>query len=266
MRNQRWLAVLLIALAFQCLVGCASPGQGPDPWEKNNRAMYQFNDNLDHYLLKPVSDAYIKYVPKMVRTGVHNGFNNLGYFETIFNDFAQGNFPQGFKDSGRMAINSSIGCLGWFDPATQMGLPSHDNDFGITLGKWGVPQQPYIVLPLFGPSTTRDVSSIPVGIACNPLTYYDLSTWISLPLGILQVVDGRADAERYLKFRNDNAIDPYVFTRDAYLQYRANQIQEAGGPAPKPTNQPSIYDEDTDSATTAPATSTAPATQPATRP
>jgi phospholipid-binding lipoprotein MlaA len=260
MRNHRCLALLLLAVAFQFLAGCASPGQGPDPWEKNNRAMYQFNENLDHYLLKPVSDGYIKFVPRMVRTGVNNGFNNMGYFEIILNDFLQGNVPQGCQDAGRMAINSSVGCLGWFDPATQFGLPEHDNDFGITLGKWGVPQAPYIVLPLLGPSSARDVCAVPVGMACNPLTYYQVSSWISIPLDMLGVVNGRADAERYLKFRNDNALDPYVFTRDAYLQYRANKVAEAGGPPAKPTNQPSIYDEDTGPTTsTAPAPATAPA-------
>jgi phospholipid-binding lipoprotein MlaA len=265
MKFSSCIPLLLLALALQFLGGCARPAEGPDPWEKNNRAIYKFDDDLDRVLLKPLADGYVKVVPKFVRTGLNNGFNNLGYFEVILNDYLQAKWDQGAHDSGRMIVNSTVGIAGFFDVATPIGLPSHDNDFGITLGKWGVKPGPYVVLPLFGPSTCRDIAAIPVGIFCNPLTYVHMGWYVSLSLDAVNAIESRAEYQRYFKFRSAASVDEYVFTREAYLEYRENKVRDG-----KPSNAPSIYDEDDDSTTTAPATApaTAPSTStaPATRP
>jgi phospholipid-binding lipoprotein MlaA len=258
MRYPRWVALLLLVFSFQFLIGCTGKG-GPDPWESTNREIYKFNDNLDRWILKPAADGYVKVVPKEIRTGVNNGFNNLGYLDVILNDFLQGKWEQGWRDSGRMAINTTIGVAGIFDFATPMGLPANDNDFGVTLGKWGVKQGPYIVLPVFGPSTTRDVASVPVGIVTNPLTYVQVEWWVSVPLDILKVLDKRAEIDRYIRLRDQNALDPYIFVRDAYLQNRENKVRD-GRSAP----EPGLYDDPEAGPSTHPAlpplpTTTAPA-------
>jgi phospholipid-binding lipoprotein MlaA len=254
MRYTRSLAVLLLALAFQFLVGCSTK-PGPDPWEDTNRFFHGFNDNLDKYLLKPVADGYVKIVPKEIRTGINNGFNNLTYGEVIVNDFLQGQWEQGFRDSGRMAINTTIGIAGIFDFATPMGLPAHDTDFGITLGKWGVEPGPYLVLPLVGPYTVRDTAGIPVRLVTSPLFWIQPELCISIPLDILKLIDTRADLDRYLRFREENALDPYIFTREAYLKHREHKVR-GGKPAPDPT----LYEDPEPDM--APTTSTAPSTQP----
>jgi len=242
-------AMVLFVLAGGLCGGCAAGPNKDDPWEKANRFIYNVNDGFDKVALKPVADGYRKVIPQEIRAGLGNGFDNLVYFNVILNDFLQGKWNQGLGDTGRMAANSTVGIGGVFDPATSWGLPSHDNDFGITLAKWGVDTGPYLVLPLLGPSSLRDVSGVGVEYLCSPLTYLDLPLKISSPVYTVDVVDARSRVDRAERFRNAAAIDPYVFTREAYLQYRANRINEG-----KPTSQPSgLYDEDTGSdATTRP--------------
>ncbi len=237
-----------VCLAVLVLAGCANQAKRVDPYEKVNRCFYQFNEGLDKVALKPASDLYVKAVPKPVRTGLGNAFDNLGYGNVILNDFLQAKWGQGWSDAGRMAANSTIGLGGIFDPATQMGLLPHENDFGVTLGKWGLPSGPYLVLPLFGPSSLRDTPGIAVGFATDPTTWVNAPLTVMMPLYATEAIDTRSRAEGMVKFRNEAALDPYVFTRNAYLQYREGQIHEG----PRPSNE-SLYDEGTD-ATTPPAT------------
>jgi len=251
-------AGILCAAALGLLGACASDQKNPDPWEKTNRVFYKVDDAMDKWALKPAADAYVKVVPKPVRTGLGNGFDNLGYFNVIVNDFLQGKWEQGWSDAGRMGINSSLGIAGIFDVAGPWGFSSHENDFGLTLGQWGCKPGPYLVLPLFGPSTVRDSTGIGVEFATDPTTYIPANFWkVFLPLYSVEAIDTRARAEREIRFRNAAAIDPYVFTRDAYLQYR--QAQLTGATTKPATTGPSIYDEDTEPTTTP---ATAAATQP----
>jgi phospholipid-binding lipoprotein MlaA len=250
-----WINAAFAAGSLMMLGGCASNGN-VDPWEKTNRFFYNFDEGLDRTVLKPVSDAYVKVVPEPIRTGFGNGFNNLGYADVILNDFLQAKWKQGFGDAGRMAVNSTIGIAGFFDPASKWGLVAHDNDFGITLGKWGVKSGPYLVLPLLGPSSLRDVTGFGTAYVTNPLTWVNPPLYVTLPLYTVDVIDKRSRVESVLRFRSTAAIDPYVFTRDAYLQYRENRIHEGT----KPVDQ-SIYEEEPE---TSP--STAPATTPTTAP
>ena len=251
------IGVLVVILAAGMLGGCAT-NQGADPWEKTNRAFYDFNEGLDRVALKPLSDGYTQVVPKPVRTCIGNGFDNMGYPNVILNDFLQAKWQQGWSDAGRMAVNTTVGVAGVLDVASHWGMPSHENDFGITLGKWSVQPGPYVVLPLLGPSTGRDVPGIGVGILTDPMLWIDPPLYVVIPYYTLQAVDARSRYEREFKFRNAAALDPYIFTRDAYLQYRESQIHEGQ----RPTNE-SFYEDD-ESPSSAP--STAPATGPASRP
>jgi phospholipid-binding lipoprotein MlaA len=252
-------------LAAPMLTGCVSNPGTIDPYEKTNRAFFHFNEAIDRYALKPVTDFYVKVVPAPIRTGVDNGFHNLEYANVILNDFLQAKWGQGFSDTGRMAVNSTVGIAGFFDPATGWGMPIHDNDFGITLAKWGVKPGPYLVLPILGPMTLRDTPNIGVALVCDPVFWVGVPAYVSFPLRSLQAVNYRARADNALRFAYYAAIDPYVFMREGYLAYRENQINEG-----KVRPNQSIYDEDTDmgpstAPSTAPtsATSTAPSAAPA---
>ena len=254
--SNRWAALFSGAILLAAQGGCSV--QGVDPWEKSNRFFYSFNDGLDRVALKPASDAYVAVTPKVVRDCFSNALDNLMYLDVILNDFLQGKVGQGLSDTGRMAANSTAGLGGLFDIATPLNMPAHENDLGITLGKWGVKPGPYIVLPLLGPSTARDLPAIPMGIVTNPMFWIDPPLAASASVGALTMVDGRSRADKEFKFRNAAALDPYVFTRDGYLQYREGLIRDG-----VPATGPSIYDEDFTPATQP---TTQPATQPATRP
>jgi phospholipid-binding lipoprotein MlaA len=157
-----------------------------------------------------------------------------------------------------MAVNTTVGVAGVFDPATKWNLPAHSNDFGITIGKYGGGPGPYLVLPLLGPSTFRDVTRIPVGMYTSPMRYIDLPTEVSLPLDVFSLAESRTRADAAIKFRDEASIDPYIFMREAYLQYRNIRIYGAGQ-----TVDESFYDDDEMEPTTRPIR---PSTRPTTRP
>jgi phospholipid-binding lipoprotein MlaA len=253
-----WRNLILVVIAIGILSGCAGDPKNIDPWETVNRPMYDFNEGLDRYALKPLADGYVKVVPKPVRTGLGNAFDNLGYGNVILNDFLQAKWGQGCSDAGRMAVNSTVGIGGIFDVAGPWRMPSHDNDFGITLGKWGAPAGIYVVLPLFGPSCGRDAPGIGVEIVTDPVTWVGAPLAATISLGATQAVDARSRADMEVRFRDAAAIDPYVFTRSAYLQYREGQIHEGQAPA----GNSGMYDEEPGAAS-APATRGGPSTMPA---
>ena len=218
--------------------GCTSSHGNIDPWEKTNRKFYKFDDDIDRKFLEPAANFYVKAVPEPIRTGLGNGIDNLQYFNVVLNDFLQGKGRQGLGDATRMAVNSTIGIAGIFDVATKWNLPSHENDFGTTLGKWGVEPGPYLMLPLLGPATLRDTPGFLVANATNPVTWLSPPLYATIPLGGVEAMDRRSRVESVVRFRNAAAIDPYIFTRDAYLQYRENLVHEHSRPV-----DPSIYDE-----------------------
>lgn len=190
-----------------------------DPYEGFNRSMYGFNMGLDKYLLKPVADGYRFVTPDFMQTGVTNFFNNLKGINVVLNDLLQGKFEQGASDTGRFLTNSTIGVLGLFDVASDLGLEANIEDFGQTLAVWGVDQGPYLVLPVLGPTTLRDGGGIIVDKAANPGTYVPGT-------GVLEGINDRANAEGALNFIDEAALDPYVFTRESFLQYRNNLIND----------------------------------------
>lgn len=227
------LALILLSL----LAGCAKPppGQAYDPLEKGNRAFYAFNDVLDRILLKPLSTGYIKITPRPIRASVSNFFENIGYANTILNDFLQGKGGQGFRDLTRMLVNTTLGIGGLFDVASNMGLEKHEEDLGQTLGVWGAPSGAYLVYPVIGPSTVRDTPDLAAKTFTSGLYWMAqyVSSTIMWPIYILGIIDQRSRAENAIRFVNEMALDPYLFTREGWLQHREYLIYDGNPPAPE---------------------------------
>lgn len=198
----------------------------PDPWESVNRKTFAFNDALDTYVLVPVAKTYNKIMPKPLNKGIYNAFANLNNFPTISNDLLQGNFYQATSDSWRFIINSTAGVGGLFDVAQNMGLESNSEDFGLTLARWGYTDSNYLVLPFFGPSTTRDALGMPVDyFLFNPYNREIPDMRTRYTLYALNIVSKRARLLQYQDFYTQFALDRYTFIRNAYMQQRNNAIE-----------------------------------------
>lgn len=215
-------AVCLISFTL-LMSGCASTEKRAnalvDPYEGFNRSMYSFNMNLDKYLFKPVSDGYKFVTPDFMEVGVSNFFTNLKGINVVLNDVLQGKFQQGASDAGRFMTNTTLGVAGLVDVASEFGLKNNVEDFGQTLAVWGVDEGAYLVLPIMGPTTVRDGGGLIVDKAANPGTYVPGT-------GILEGINDRANAEGALNFINEAALDPYVFTRESFLQYRRHLVND----------------------------------------
>ncbi|APR37113.1 MlaA family lipoprotein [Paraburkholderia sp. SOS3] len=210
-----------IALAVAALAGCSTV-QTPskdDPWEGLNRTVFTFNDKVDRYALKPVAQGYVKITPQPVRDSVTNFFSNIGDVYVAANNLLQLKIADGVGDIMRIVINTVFGVGGLFDVATLAKLPKHDTDLGITLGHYGVPSGPYLVLPLFGPSTVRDAAGYVGNYFANPISYID-SDAISWSLWGVQLVNTRANLLNASDVLEGAALDKYSFVRNAYLQRR----------------------------------------------
>lgn len=221
---------LIAAAALSCaLAGCATlpPNAKPapqDPWERANRTVYKFNDVLDRKVAKPVARTYVRFIPSPIRTGVSNFFVNLNMTTVMVNDALQGKFGAAANDLGRFLLNSTVGVAGLLDPATPAGLAKNDEDFGQTLGKWGVHPGPFIELPFFGPSDLRDAPARVVNTYTTALPYI---AYAPLEWGLygLQIIDTRASLLS-LDSALQGVYDPYAFIRDAYLQRRAYLVSD----------------------------------------
>jgi phospholipid-binding lipoprotein MlaA len=234
MNQQALIRWLLTACAVLLLSACAtlpSTAQDPrDPFENYNRAMFEFNDSLDRNVIKPTAEGYARYVPDLLRTAVSNFFGNIGDVWTAVNNYLQFKPREGTQDVVRVVLNSTFGLVGLIDVATPAGLPKHVEDFGQTLGTWGVKSGPYLVLPLFGASTLRDGLAKPIDL------YYDALRQIPGPANrniarALRAVDDRANLLGASSLMEDAALDPYQFLRDAYLQRRASRVRDGADPA-----------------------------------
>ena len=226
----------LFAAMVLSLGGCATTPRAAaphDPWEHFNRGTQRFNDALDRGVLKPVAVRYRKYLPRVVRTGISNVLGNLAFTTTIVNDLLQLKLLDTGADIGRFALNSTLGIGGLLDPATRVGIPHNDEDFGQTLGRWGVPAGPYIVLPLFGPSTLRDAPSLYADSRTDLRVQLHLDSGTRIALGVLTVVDGRASLLS-TDATLDSAFDRYVFMRNAWLQRREYQVRDGNVPEETP--------------------------------
>jgi phospholipid-binding lipoprotein MlaA len=234
----------LVACVALALVGCASTAERTptDPIEPFNRGVHKFNDSLDRAVLRPTAQAYVKVMPEWFRTGVGNFYTNLKGPGTILNQLLQGKFREAGQDTGRFLLNLTFGLGGVIDVATMNELPQHDEDFGQTLGTWGVPPGPYLVLPFLGPSTVRDGPSKIVDGFLEPLYWYpnDEARWGSL---VLSFIDDRA---RLLPLDATLAetYDPYAFIRDAFLQRRQYLVYD-GNPPEEPIEEFDDFEDET---------------------
>jgi phospholipid-binding lipoprotein MlaA len=223
-------AVICGALSLSLLGGCATTGNPRDPLEPLNRAVYTFNDGFDALLVKPAAEFYRFIVPEFARTGVSNFFSNINDVIVAVNSLLQGKVTQAGSDVGRLLVNSTVGVLGLFDVATGMGLEKHNEDFGQTLGYWGIGDGPYLVLPFLGPSNVRDTVGWFGDIYTWPISYIEDDRTRYILTGF-RFVTWRADLLEASRILETAALDPYEFVRDAYIQRRRNLIYD-GRPPP----------------------------------
>jgi phospholipid-binding lipoprotein MlaA len=229
-RRSTALALLALTLA---LTGCATlPSGKADPsdrFERLNRSVYKFNTVLDHAILRPIARAYVRVTPQPVRSSVNNAVSNLAYPVTLVNNLLQGKLHDGMTDVARLLVNSTIGIGGLFDPASGMGLERHQEDFGQTMGWWGVHSGPYLMLPFLGPSTVRDA----VGLVPDYLLLHEIETvklfdnhgsieWSLFSVSAINRRTQLLDEDPIL----ERTYDPYAFLRSAYLQRRDYLIHD----------------------------------------
>ncbi|MBB5019487.1 phospholipid-binding lipoprotein MlaA [Chitinivorax tropicus] len=226
----RYPLILLLSALIAVLTGCATAPDKRDPFEPFNRKVYAFNETADTAVIKPAAEAYTKVVPSPVRAGVHNFLGNLKEISYLVNNLLQGKVEGAAISMGRFTFNSTLGLAGLIDLMTPVGFPARPEDFGQTLGKWGVKPGPYLVLPLFGPSTLRDTAGMVA----------DTATSINAPAsepaaryGVLAIgaVDKRAELLGASEVLDSAALDPYTFLRDAYLQKRIAEIYDGNPPS-----------------------------------
>jgi phospholipid-binding lipoprotein MlaA len=235
---------MVVALALSACVTLPpnAPRSPQDPWESWNRGVYRVNDKLDRAVAKPLARTYVRVLPQPIRTGVRNFFDNLSTTTVMINDALQGKFRASANDLGRFLLNSTLGLGGILDPATPAGLAKNNEDFGQTLGHWGVRPGPFIELPLLGPSDLRDGPARLVDAYTNPHQYIR-NTGIKWGLYGLYLVDARAGLLP-LDETIQQAFDPYAFVRDAYLSRRAYLVSDGKGSADEPLVDPGDPDSD----------------------
>lgn len=218
-----------------------------DPWEGFNRSMFTFNETVDEYGLKPLAQGYDAVTPNFMQKGVSNFFSNLGEVPNVFNNLFQGKWDETASSTFRFIINTTFGIFGLFDVASEMGLKHYEEDFGQTLGYWGVNSGPYLVLPFFGPSTVRDASGMVVDYSLyDGLNLYDFNDdqkWIARGINVIQIRAKYLSAERMVFG------DRYSFLRDVYIQTREGEVKDLSGDNQESENesQGTVTDDAADS-------------------
>ena len=223
------LALLVLLLQACASTPATSAADPRDPWESMNRQVTGFNDVVDAVAFKPLALTYAKVVPGFVRTGVRNFFGNLGDVWSLANNAAQLKFKAAGDSAVRVGMNTFLGLGGLFDVATDFGIEKHKADFGLTLGHWGVPHGPYLVLPLLGPSTIRDAAALPVDMQ-GDLSRQSASANKRAATLALKLTDTREGLLKIVDAVKEASLDPYTFTRDAYLQKRRNDLYDGNPP------------------------------------
>lgn len=219
------LGLMAVCLLMAMLTGCASgPRSDPrDPWEPFNRSMWTFNEGLDKAVLRPVAETYKEVTPNLVRRGVNNFFANLTDLWSFVNNTLQLKPREAMESLTRFNLNTFFGLGGLLDIASEAGIERHREDFGQTLGRWGIPSGPYLVVPFLGPSTLRDTAARAINATGDPV-YYVSDVVKRNSLYVLRVVDLRASLLRAGNVLEEAALDRYTFTRDVYLQIRQREV------------------------------------------
>ena len=242
--------LLPFVIACACfLAGCATGPNPRDPYEGFNRKVFAFNERLDKAVLKPVAKGYTKILPQIVRTGVTNFFANLGMVVTTFNDAIQLKGEKVPVDIARFVTNLTFGIFGLIDVATELRIENRNEDFGQSLGYWGVGSGPYIVLPFFGPSTVRDAPGLAVDFVVSPYFYVeDDKAGVLWGLLAVNVVNTRANLLPAEKILDESGVERYMFLRDVYLKRRQYLIHDGNPPVsttgPRPKTLRELEEED----------------------
>lgn len=245
--NKPLISCLIISMALE---GCATTdinAYHDDQWQGWNRGTQSFNDGLDNAILKPLAKGYQWVTPDFVDNGISNFFSNINDIGVIINDFLQFKMAQGGMDTGRFLVNTTAGIGGFVDVAEMIDLPKHNEDFGQTLGVWGVPSGSYLVLPFFGASSPRDTAGLIGDAFLNPLTYFSVfggaaANAATAGSRVLDITDTRADLMTTEKIVDEASIDRYDFIKNSYLQHRQYLISDGNTPD---ENDPELIEFDT---------------------
>jgi phospholipid-binding lipoprotein MlaA len=222
-----WRRIGLAVVAASVLAGCATGPNPKDPFEKYNRGVFAFNDVVDRVALKPAATAYKEVLPTFVQTGISNFFGNMSDLWSSVNNLLQGKGRDGMSDFMRFSLNSTFGIAGLLDIASEAGLHKHSEDFGQTLGAWGVAPGPYVMLPLLGPSTFRDTVVLPIDIYADPWAYVYPVNVRNIGIAV-RAIDQRAAVLDASNLMEEAALDRYEFIRDGFLQRRESRITDNG--------------------------------------
>ncbi|MCK9394492.1 MAG: VacJ family lipoprotein [Methylobacter sp.] len=230
MQQKKLMTQFVCLVLLSALGGCATTAKDPqDPFEGWNRGVQTFNDNLDKYAMKPVAKGYRWITPTFVDRGITNFFSNINDIGVTINDLLQFKIEQTGMDGSRFLVNTVAGLAGFIDVAEMVDLPRHNEDFDQTMGVWGVPTGPYLVLPFFGPSSPRGVGGLIGDAAMNPISYLDNGI-ITGSLFALNAVDQRADNLSTERIATEAAVDRYSFFKSAYFQQREYLIHDGNMP------------------------------------
>lgn len=249
-RKPLFISSLVMSMALAaCASNPSTDAQQNDPWSGWNRGTQSFNDGLDKVIIKPLAQGYQWITPQFVDDGVTNFFSNINDIGVTINDFLQLKVSQGGMDAGRFLINTTAGVGGFIDVANMLDLPKHKEDFGQTLGFWGVPSGNYLVLPIFGPSSPRDTVGLIGDALLNPLTYVSIFGGAAVNAAtagsrVLDVTDQRAHLMSTEKVLNEGAVDRYDFIKNSYQQNRDFLIHDGN---PSDDSDPDVPDESSDS-------------------
>ncbi|RIL08237.1 MAG: VacJ-like lipoprotein [Proteobacteria bacterium] len=229
--RQRTATVAALALWALGAVACAGTPPNPaDPWQGMNRPVFDFNEGADRWVLEPASEGWSFITTDGIRDSVAKFFYNLAFPSRFVSNVGQAEGQQAIIEVARFTINTTVGLVGFFDPATRWGLARRDEDIGQMFGRWGVEPGPYLVIPLLGPSSPRDAVGLVFDGLLSPFTWIGITTGIptfGVP-GVLNVVNARARADQQIENARRSALDYYVFVRDAYMQYREAAVANRG--------------------------------------